>query len=594
MRRSMAAAFLLAAVTLAVYLPLTRAGFIYYDDDRYVTGNAVLGEGFTPRGLGWALTTMHQGNWHPLTWLSHMLDVRLFGMRAGGHHLTSVVIHAAGAALLLVVLAGMTGSLPAGALAAGLFALHPLHVESVAWVAERKDVLAGFFWMLALAGYARYVRAPSWRRYPLVLVPFLLGLMAKPMVVTLPFVLLLLDWWPLGRVGTGSTGTGTAGAEPVGRPGVHGAALIGSTGTGTAGAEPVPLLLLEKLPLFLFAAASAAVTWVAQARFGTVGSLEVLGLPARLANAVVAYAVYVRKTFWPGGLAVFYPHPMGGLPWWAVWGAGLFLLGVTLAAVLTRRRAPYLAVGWFWYLGTLVPVIGLVQVGEQSMADRYTYLPLVGLFLAAAAGLARAAAGGRGRCRFLAPAALAALAVLAVLSRRQAGFWRDSEALFSHALRVTRGNWVAYNNLGMICLGRGRYEEAADRFREAIGANDGYWIAHNNLGLAFVSMGRYEEAAARFREAMEINPDYQRAYGNLGVVRLRQRRLTEAVAHLTDAVRLDPGDADARFNLGMAEEYAGRDAEAARCYREALAINPGDGEARGRLARIMAKTGSMH
>jgi hypothetical protein len=472
----------LAAGVLLVYREVGDHAFlVVYDDEEYVTRNAWVRAGLTWGGAAWAFTETHAANWHPLTFLSHMLDVELFGMDAGWHHRVNVAIHLANSALLYRVLLGMTGALWRSAFVAALFALHPLHVESVAWVAERKDVLSGLFWMLSMGCYAGYARRGGAGRYLLVAACLALGLMAKPMVVTLPFVLLLLDYWPLRR---------TAWLPPDG------------------GGEPVPprRLLLEKVPLLLLSAASCVVTYLAQSAWEAKAAYSA---EDRLANALVSYVRYLGKTFWPEALSIFYPHPAdigAGVPWWQAGGALLILSSVSVAAVRWIRSRPYIAVGWSWFLGTLVPVIGLVPVGAAAMADRYTYLPLVGVFLGLTWAVSEAFPGGRFRGAILGAAGGLVLLLLAVLAGRQTSYWKDSETLFRHASVVVPGNWVAYNNLGVAVSKAGRNDEAIRNFREAVRFNPNYFEAHANLGVALLRKGSIEEGKFHLYQAYRLKP----------------------------------------------------------------------------------------
>jgi hypothetical protein len=478
---------LAAAVALLSSLPYLGVGgygFVDFDDDLYVYGNAVVRNGLTLDGVKWAFTSFHAGNWHPLTWISHMADVSLFGPWAGGHHGTNVLLHALSSALLFLALRRMTGNAWRSAFAAALFGVHPLHVESVAWVAERKDVLSGLFFSLGLLAYGGYARKGGAWRYVAVAACLTLGLLSKPMLVTFPFLLLLLDYWPLGRV---------AGSPPP------------ADGTGTA---PVPLsrLVVEKAPLFLLAAASCVVTYAAQAGGGMVKPVSFLYPSERIANALVSLAAYLGKAFVPVRLAVLYPFPYDGIPPWKPVAASLLLLAATVLAVRARRTSPWLAVGWFWFVGTLVPVIGLVQVGNQAMADRYTYIPLVGIFLAVAwEGWARLSAllpgAGRGASAATAAAVLAACLALSAL---QARHWRDTVTLFSHAIDATGENCLMQNGLGAELYRQKRYAEAEGHFREAIRIRPDHADAHNNLGILLVVTGLQEEGVAHMREAVRI------------------------------------------------------------------------------------------
>ncbi len=538
----------LAAATLAVFAPVVRNSFINFDDRSYIDENPRVSRGLSLDNLRWALTATEATNWHPLTWLAHMLDVEIFGLKPGGHHLTSLLYHAANAVLLFLVLVRATGALWRSALAAALFALHPLHVESVAWAAEKKDVVSAMFWMLATWAYLGWTSKRGGGRYLLMLVLFALGLAAKPMLVTLPFVFMLLDFWPLGRMGTGSIGTGSVER--------HGTVPVPMEGRGTVerrGTVPVPTLLLEKAPLFALSAASSAVTYIVQKQGGAMSSLAHVSFPVRLANALVSYVLYLWKTVWPSGLTVFYPYLQRRLPWWQPAGAALLLLLATLLILRAAGRRPYLAAGWFWYLGTLVPVIGLVQVGLQSMADRYTYLPLTGVFLAAAWGLADAAPARRSR-RAAAVAAVAVLLVLSVLTRFQVGYWRDGVALFEHSVSSLPDNW----------------------------------LAHLNLGVVLASRGKLDEAMAHYRASLRIVPDFPDAYYNIGNVLARQGKMTEALEQYRLSLKYDPGSARARNNLGATLANLGWFDEAEEQFREAMRLDPGNTDAASNLAKLVS------
>ncbi len=483
---------LLAAIILATYWPVAGFDFVVYDDYSYITNNPVVQEGLSVRGLSWAFTTFHASNWHPLTWLSHMLDVELFGLDAGWHHLVNALIHLANSVLLFLVLRGMTGATWRSFVVAALFGVHPLHVESVAWVAQRKDVLSGFFWILAMAAYLRYVRRPGTARYLAALACFALGLLCKPMAVTLPFVLLLLDWWPLGRM--------------AGEPGAQGA-------PGQPLHAGLPKLLLEKVPFLLLSALSAAVTFLAQKQGGALD--QALSLWARVQNALVAYAAYLWKTVAPVSLAVLYPHPGSSVPAGKAIAAGLLLAALTAAFVHLRGRRPHLLAGWLWYLGTLVPVIGLVQVGVQSLADRYTYIPLVGIFIALSWEAGDRLSRLRVRPSGAAVVAGLVLSALVAVSGVQVRYWRNSVALFRHALSVEPDNWVAHVNLGWALEQEGRLDDAASHYRAALAIRPGNPYAHNNLGYVLELLGRTDEAVFHYREALRLKPDYLYARKNL-------------------------------------------------------------------------------
>jgi hypothetical protein len=465
----------LVVLTFAVYGQMIGHGFISFDDDSYITQNPMVQRGLSMDGLVWAFSSPHVYNWHPLTWLSHMVDVQLFGLNAGGHHLLGLLFHIANTLLLFFVLRAMTGSLWRSAAVAALFALHPLHVESVAWASERKDLLSTLFWLLTLWFYLQYVQQPGFRRYWPVLLFYAAGLLAKQMAVTLPFLLLLLDYWPLGRfhpadaapaippIPEDSPG-GKARKRGKSRTTSPAAALTRGKRTAPSGVDWRRLIPLvrEKLPLFALAAAASIMIFIVQMETGIVKSAIQYPLSARMENAVFSYAAYLVKTIFPIHLAIFYPHPGTTLPFWQVGGAALLILLITVFVL--RAGRPYLATGWFWYLGTLVPVIGLVQVGLQGMADRYTYVPLIGIFLIIAWGLPELTAGWRSRKAALIPAAAAGLCALTILTWFQVGTWRDNITLYSHAAEVTSGNdWAEYN-LGLSLAGEGRFDEALPPF----------------------------------------------------------------------------------------------------------------------------------
>lgn len=562
----------LAVATLVVYLPVRHHGFVAYDDADYVTDNAHVQAGLTWTGVKWAFTTGHASNWHPLTWISHMLDAQLFGKGAAGPHATNVLFHLANTLLLFAVLCRYaTGAMWRSACVAALFALHPLHVESVAWVAERKDVLSAFFFLLTLWAYANYA-APDlgdssrgMRWYGVALVLFALGLMSKPMLVTLPCVLLLLDRWPLGRI------DGQATRQAPGR---------------------IAALIWEKIPFVLISALSCGITYSVQQHGGAVRSLESFSLAERLGNALVSYSRYLAKMLWPADLAVFYPHP-GRWPVGELVAAALVVTGGCVIAIIMARRAPFVAVGWFWFLGMLVPTIGLVQVGNQSMADRYTYLPSIGLFVAVA--WAAAVAVTRWRIpRTIGFAAGAAVAgACAFATNRQLQHWKNSESLFVRALAVTERNFVAHNGLGYALLGRGRFDEAVAQFRRAVAIHPRFAEAHTNLGSALLQKGDANGAVASFEKALSVLPNFALAHYNLGTLLLQLGRLDEAIVELEKAVALRKDDAIAQVNLGNAFLQRGRLDNAAARYREALNLQPRYADAHNNLGHVALQTGRL-
>ena len=545
---------LLVAVAGA-YWPVRRFGFVRFDDPLYVTENPHVLGGLTLPGLQWAFTSGHAANWHPVTWLSHMLDVQIFGVDAGAHHAMSALLHVVTSALLFSALFRMTRCALPSLLVAALFALHPLHVESVAWVAERKDVLSACFWMLTLLAYDRYVRNPAARRFGWVVLFFALGLMSKPMVVTLPFVLLLLDAWPLRRLALWPT---------------------------WASMRP---MLLEKLPLFALSAASAAVTVLAQSRGGAVASSARLPLTERLGNAVVSYGAYIGKMLWPAHLAAYYPYP-DPLPATHVALGAVVLVATSVVAVRLARRRPYVLVGWLWYLGTLVPVIGIVQVGTQAMADRYSYLPLVGLFVALAWALHDLTEADPRRRRPVLLVAGALVVLCTAVTRSQVRHWESSRTLWTHALAVKSGNYAAHTYLGNALANAGSVDSAIAEYAEALRLNPDFPEAHNNLGPALVSQGRTDAAISHFAAAIRLRPDYADAHNNLGVALASQGKLEAAVAAYREALRIDPEHAHAHGNLGLALFALGRTADARAQLSLALQRNPARQDVRTALGRL--------
>jgi Flp pilus assembly protein TadD len=582
-------AFLLASMTLVLYWPVQSFDFVY-DDHLYVTDNRQVQEGLSLDGIKWSFTSFHAGNWHPLAWLSHMADFEMYGFQAGGHHWTSVLLHTASALLLFFVLSGMTQSLWASTLVAALFAVHPLHVESVAWVSERKDVLCGFFWILTMGAYAHYVKDPTLRRYLLVLGSFVLSILSKPMAVTLPFVLLLLDYWPLQRF----AGSRTAFDRWIPRG-------------GASGRTDALRLIIEKTPLLLPVAFSCVATIIAQMGIDALWSLEKMPFDVRSANAVVSYVGYIEKTIWPADLAILYPHA-GMQPAWKIATALLLLVSISSFAFRKAREFPFLIVGWLWYLGTLVPVIGLVQVGSQSMADRYAYLPLVGIFIAVAWGTKEIVSRHPAWKLSIMVAFLFALSGLLPAARAQVETWENSITLFENALTVTKVNPVARYNIGAHYLEKNDCKKAVPHFLEAIemkkdfakafhclgvcasreGNADGalYYFGQAILidyclrmpridrGLLLMQQGRLDVAVEDFRQVLLIDPTDEAAHTNLGLIFLRQGNLADAETHLSDALRLNKRNATAYNNLGILRAAQGRTEDAIAHFRQALTLAP--------------------
>jgi len=547
----------LSITTIAVFWQVGNHEFISFDDNDYVAENRYVQDGLTLKGVVWAFSEPHAHNWHPLTWLSHMLDCQVFGLKPGRHHLVNLFFHVANTLLLFLILRRMTTDLWQSAFVAGLFALHPLHVESVAWVAERKDVLSTLFWMLTMGAYVYYVERPGYKRYLLVFVFFVLGLMSKPMLVTLPFVLLLLDYWPLKRLQTAKSGVRITAATP--QPASHakkkqksrqqtGKDTVQTKGTVASRAlwPEIRPLLKEKIPFFVVTIIFCFVTFYAQHR--VVKPMELYPLGGRIANALISYVNYIGKMLWPVELSIFYPYVGVALFSWQAVSAVLVLMVTTYLTIRAARRFPYLIVGWLWYLGTLIPVIGLVQVGLQSMADRYTYVPFIGIFIMIAWGVPELLNRWRYRKFALASAAVGILLALIVLTYAQIGFWRNNIILYEHAIKVTSENAWAQNNLGYALSLQGKTREAIAHFQKAISINNPA-DAHYNLGIMLASQGKLDEAIYQFRESLRISPDYAKAYNNLGSALLYQGRLDEAIASYREALRLNPEYTLAQENL---------------------------------------------
>lgn len=584
MARKFCLAALLVVMTLAVFGQTATHQFLNFDDADYLVQNPHIQQGIGAESVRWAFTTRFSGNWLPLTWLSHMADFRLYGMNAGGHLMTSLLFHVLNTLLLFFLLRSLTGSDWKSFFTAALFAVHPLHVESVAWAIERKDVLSVFFGLLSLGAYARYARRASVPQYGLALLFFACSLMSKAMLVTLPFLLFLLDYWPLERSA---------------KPGK---------------------IILEKIPFLLLSVCAGLITVFAQHERGSIGSLDRYPLAERFSNTAVSYAVYIKKIFWPFDLAAFYPFPLTARPWYQPVFAALLMAAVSLFALALARRKKYVLTGWLWYLGTLVPVIGLVQVGNQAFADRYTYFPAVGIFILLVWGV----------CDFFSPSArkpaalgvpgFAVLAVFSSLSFAQTAHWKNSVTLFTHALRVTKDNYFAHNNLGRALQDNGKTSEAEAHFRQALSIHPSYALANNNLGSLLAEEGKYEEAAGYFQKAIEEKPGYAEAQLNMGSVLLRLGRPAEAMPFvhaalkirpdfsealiamgnvcarlgeyeladesLARALRLRPGDPLVLYNLGRVKAAQGRNEEAVMYYEKVLQIEPGDREARESLASL--------
>ena len=547
---------LLTLAVVAIYAQTTHHGYVAYDDDQYVYQNAWVKAGLTLPNIAWAFTTFFYANWHPLTWISYMLDFSVFGGKPGGQHLVNVALHLGSTLLLFFALTRMTRQPWRAALVAAIFAVHPLHVESVAWISERKDVLSTFFEMLALLFYAGYAAKPSLRRYLSVAVAYGLSLLAKPMTVTFPFILLLLDYWPLRRI------------------------------EWPLRAVPIRRLIVEKTPLIAMAAVTAVLTFMAQRGYGAVVSLTRLPLPVRIANAAVACVGYMEKAVWPAGLAVLYPtRPPAPV---AVAVAALILVGLTVLAWRWVTQRPWLAVGWLWYLGMLAPVIGLVQVGVQAMADRYTYVPMVGLSIALVWTVADFVENRAALRNAAAAVAVLVLAVLAAAAYRQTAYWKDSRTLFEHTLAVTRDNYIIENNLGVVAAGEGHSAEAVTLYRAALVISPDYAEALANLGHEQMKSGQFDEAQANLTRALDLSPNLAVAHADLGVILAARSDFEGARRNIERSLSLAPGDADNESNLCFVLTHLGRPDEAIAHCNAALRIKPGMSNAQFNLANALA------
>jgi len=567
-------ALALGLATVTLYWPATNNNFVNYDDPLYVTANAHVQKGLTWKNIEWAFANPVSLNWHPLTIVSHMLDCQIFGLKPWGHHLTSILLHAINAMLVLLLLNRLTGAVWRSALVAALFAWHPLRVESVAWVAERKDVLSGCFGFLALLFYVRYVQgretgkqpaAPAGQSAPAFYVSmdywlaclwFALGLLSKPMLVTWPFVLCLLDYWPLGRFQT----------------------------------ERIRSLVLEKIPFFALAAAASTVTFVVQKQSGTVAALNIVPIGMRGENALIAYCRYLGKMFWPTDLAVFYPLP-GYAPLGLVLLAVMVLTGLSVFFWKQRGRHPFLLVGWLWFVGTLVPVIGLVQVGTQAMADRYTYIPSVGVLILTVWGAFEVSRRWRHQAVVWSVAGTAVIVACLASTRHQMGYWNNSEVLFRHTLAVAGDSYPARYNLGVALLKSGQTDEAILHLAAAIRHDSSQDGPHNNLGIAFNEKGQTNEAIREFTEAIRLNPNSTEAHNNLGSLLLKQGQTDAAILQFEAAIRADPDYTDAHYNLGNALVARGQVEAAIEQFQECLRINPEDDESHYILGNLLARKG---
>ncbi|MDD5063916.1 MAG: tetratricopeptide repeat protein [Phycisphaerae bacterium] len=571
----------LAASTLIAYEQVRLNGFVNYDDDLYVTENPNVNKGISGNSIIWAFTTGYCNNWHPLTWLSHMLDCQVFGLKPAGHHIVNLFFHIANTLLLFWILKKMTGGIWQSAFVAAVFALHPLHVESVAWIAERKDVLSGFFWMLTIAAYVRYAKRPDIKKYLLAVLFLCLGLMSKPMTATLPFVLLLLDWWPLDRFQS------KGGISPKSK-------------SAKAGYQKASLgsLIKEKIPLFALAVILSVITFAVQQKgkpteisAAVPASIRITTAPlnVRISNALVSYVSYMVKTVYPKRLAVLYPHPTDSLPKWEPIVCFVLLAAITAGVIYLARRQRYLATGWLWYLGTLVPVIGLVQVGAQAMADRYTYLPSIGIFIMAAWGAGELLAKRRYQKLAMGTAAGIVLAILMICTHKQVSYWQNSSTLFGHTLAVTEKNFIMHDNYGVELLNAGQLDEAAKQFDKSLQINPEYLKALSHKGKVLLEQGKFNEAITWFTEMVRTVPDYPDVQYLLGVSYARKGEYEKSVPLFEAALRLKPNWPDAYNDLALAYLLIGKYEPAIRNYNESLRLKPDNPAAINNLGIALKK-----
>ena len=555
----------LTVATLIVYWQVINHEFVNLDDESYVTRNTHVQAGLTLKGAIWSFKTLDLSFWHPLTWLSHMVVCELFGINPLWHHLTNLILHLASVLLLFRVFLGMSGNPWQSGFVAALFALHPLNVEPVAWVAERKGILCIFFWMLTLWSYLRYLERPKIPNYLLILFFFVLGFMAKPMIVTLPFVLLLLDYWPLRRFQSG---------KPV-------------DGRSSGAKSFDPRLVWEKIPLLFLVVLMSIIGYFAQQSGGALSTMEALPFGIRISNALVSYVLYLWKMLWPSNLSVFYPHE--AIPGWQAIGAGLFLAAVSLLVVAARKHRPYLAVGWFWYMGTFVPVIQIVQVGMHSMADKYAYIPLIGIFVMVAWGVPDLLTRSFRSKKVLVSAGGICLIILAVITWKQLGHWANSMTLFQHSLRVVSNNYVGHNGLARVFETQGKTAEAISHFEEALRIKPGFRDGRYNLARILAAQGKHNKAIRLYSEVLEKRPGFVRARINLANILAEQGRIDEAISHYNQALQVKGGNANAHYNLGNALALAGKTEEAIKHYLNALRLDPNHANAHYNLGNALAK-----
>ncbi len=591
---------------LAVYCQVRNHEFLNYDDPGYVTENLRVKSGLSLKNIYWAFTTTTAGNWHPITMLSHMLDCQLYRLSSGNHHITSVLIHILNTLLLFLLLNKITGQLWKSAFVVALFALHPLRVESVAWVSERKDVLFAFFWMLTLWSYVWYVKCRNLKRYFAVLIFFILSLMSKPMAVTLPFALLLLDYWPLNRFHQSN----------LNRPSISQSRHYSFSS--------ILYLIYEKIPLFFISALFSGIIFFVQKGAGAVVSLDTNPFDVRIANALVSYVSYIGKTIWPHQLAVFYPHP-GIIPNWQTTAASVLIAAVTLIALSTIRRCPYIIIGWLWYMGILVPVSGVAQAGSHALADRFTYIPSIGLYIILVWGVSDFMERVQFKKKKFALLGTLLLTILMTTTYIQVGHWSNSIALFQHAIKVTENNDLAhfnlgnaymskgkinkaidqyhkaihikpdaqtYTNLGIALFNHGNIDEAITKYKKALRISPNLYEAHNSMGNALYAQGKFKKAMDSYAEALRIKPNYFQAHNNLGLALYARGNVDKAIFHYTETLRIKPDYAETYNNLGAALIKKGMVDKAVVFFKEAVRIDPGNAVARNNLKECLGKQGN--
>ena len=574
---------LLTAAVIISFQQVSQCGFVGFDDPEYVTENVHIHNGITAEAMRWVLTTTHANFWHPLTMLSHMTDVELFGLNPQGHHLTSLLFHIANTLLLFFVLHRMTKATWQSAFVAALFAVHPLRVESVAWVAERKDVLSTFFWMLTMVAYVYYVERPRLGIYLVVFAFFAFGLMAKPMLVTLPFVMLLLDYWPLDRLGQKQVAGGKEQGASIEEHVEKGREFVPQRKYGWAAILP---LLIEKIPFFALVPLFSVLTYVAEGE-SVVNNSPRVWIP----NAFVSYAIYIGKMIWPVNLAVFYPHP-GVWPLWQAAGAGLLFCAITVAVILRAKRSPYLVLGWLWFAGTLVPVIGIVQIGRHGMADRYTYVPLIGLFIMIAWGVPELLQRWRYWKETLFVSSGLALLCLMICTRTQVGYWRDSISLFDHAIEVAGHSDVMHYDRGVAYERLGDTPRAIQDYNMAVDVNPGYVDALFNLGAAYAKLGDHRQAISNYDRAIAINPQSARFHNSRGISYAVIGDYEQAISDFDRAIEIDSGYPDGYYNRGIASLRIGREGQAISDFEMSLKINPQNADAYNNRGIAFARTGN--